>query len=104
MSSKTPRVATISCILAGCLTFTVGIPYSYLGAITRVHYGPDSARAEFETDSCHALLGLPTCGLWVPDADAFVKLLSNEAPAFLGGWCLVGIVAASMSSKYMIFG
>lgn len=42
MASKTPRVATISCVIAGCLTFAVGIPYAYLGAITRVHYGPDS--------------------------------------------------------------
>ncbi|KAL3789680.1 LOW QUALITY PROTEIN: hypothetical protein HJC23_003881, partial [Cyclotella cryptica] len=98
MASKTPKVATVSCLIAGCLTFAVGIPYGYLGAITRVYYGPDSARAEFETDSCHALLGLPTCGLWLPNADAFVKLLTNEAPTFLGGWCLVGIVAASMST------
>eukprot|EP00804_Cyclotella_cryptica_P024232 CCRYP_013270-RA/>CCRYP_013270-RA protein AED:0.19 eAED:0.18 QI:0/0/0/0.88/1/1/9/0/664 len=102
MASKTPKVATVSCLIAGCLTFAVGIPYGYLGAITRVYYGPDSARAEFETDSCHALLGLPTCGLWLPNADAFVKLLTNEAPTFLGGWCLVGIVAASMSSYLLI--
>ena len=102
MSSKTPRVATISCLIAGVLTFIVGVPYAYLGAITRVHYGPDSARAEFETDSCSTILGLPTCGWWLPDSDAFVKLVSNEAPAFLGAWCMVGIVAASMSSKWLL--
>jgi hypothetical protein len=34
--------------LGGLLTFFVGIPFSYLGAITRVYYGPDSAYAEFE--------------------------------------------------------
>jgi Na+/proline symporter len=99
MAAKTPKTATISCILAGCLTIMVGVPFAYLGAITRVYYGPDSARAHFETDSCHVILGLPTCGLWLPDSEAFVKLLSNEAPAFIGAWCLVGIVAASMSSE-----
>ncbi len=50
MASKTPKIATIGCLLAGCLTFLVGIPFSYLGAITRVSYGPDSARAEFVAD------------------------------------------------------
>ena len=50
MASKTPRTATIGCLLAGLLTFAVGIPFAYMGAITRVHYGPDSARASFETD------------------------------------------------------
>ena len=99
MASKTPKIATMGCAIAGCLTFIVGIPFAYMGAITRVHYGPDSARAEFETDSCHVGLGLPTCAMWMPDADAFIKLLVNEAPPFLGGWCLIGIVAASMSSE-----
>lgn len=98
MASKTPKIATMGCAIAGCLTFIVGIPFAYMGAITRVHYGPDSARAEFETDSCHVGLGLPTCAMWMPDADAFIKLLVNEAPPFLGGWCLIGIVAASMST------
>lgn len=64
MASKTPKIATWGCIIAGCLTFVVGVPFAYLGAITRVHYGPDSARAAFETDSCHVGLGLPTCALW----------------------------------------
>ncbi|KAL7531840.1 hypothetical protein ACHAXR_004270 [Thalassiosira sp. AJA248-18] len=100
MASKTPKTATMGCAIAGCLTFIVGIPFAYLGAITRVHYGPDSARASFETDSCHVGLGLPTCALWLPDENAPIKLLANEAPPFLGGWCLIGIVAASMSSKF----
>ena len=43
-------------------------------------------------------MALPTCALWAPDANAFIKLLTHEAPAFLGAWCLVGIVAASMST------
>jgi hypothetical protein len=41
---------------------------------------------------------LPTCGEWVPDQNAFLKLLTHEAPTFLGAWCLVAIVAASMST------
>jgi len=54
--------------------------------------------AEFEADTCSEILGLPTCGAWLPDQTAFVKLLSHQVPPFLGGWCLVGIVAASMST------
>lgn len=98
MASKTAKTATIGCAIAGCLTFIVGIPFAYLGAITRYHYGPDSARASFETDSCHVGLGLPTCALWLPDEASIIKLLTHEAPSFLGGWCLIGIVAASMST------
>jgi hypothetical protein len=63
-----------------------------------VYYGPDSIHGEFEADSCAVQLGLPTCALWVPDQSAFIKLLTHEAPEFLGGWCLVGIIAASMST------
>ena len=44
------------------------------------------------------LLGLPTCAEWIPDDLAFVKLLTHEASPFLGAWCLIGIVAASMST------
>jgi Na+/proline symporter len=36
--------------------------------------------------------------MWVPDPQAFIKLLTHEAPPFLGAWCLLGIVAASMST------
>jgi len=35
MAAKTPRVATLGCIIGGCLTFLFGVPFSYLGAITR---------------------------------------------------------------------
>lgn len=54
--------------------------------------------AVFEADSCSEILGLPTCGAWLPDDKAFIKLLTHEAPSFLGAWGLVGIVAASMST------
>ena len=36
--------------------------------------------------------------MWLPDPNAFIKLLTHEAPAFLGGWALVAIIAASMST------
>lgn len=36
--------------------------------------------------------------MWKPDALAYVKLLTHEAPSFLGAWALIGIVAASMST------
>jgi Na+/proline symporter len=41
---------------------------------------------------------LPTCGLWKPEQDAFIKLLIHQAPPFLGAWCMIGIAAASMST------
>eukprot|EP00562_Extubocellulus_spinifer_P003685 CAMPEP_0178538068 /NCGR_PEP_ID=MMETSP0696-20121128/36917_1 /TAXON_ID=265572 /ORGANISM="Extubocellulus spinifer, Strain CCMP396" /LENGTH=745 /DNA_ID=CAMNT_0020170321 /DNA_START=16 /DNA_END=2254 /DNA_ORIENTATION=- len=98
MASKSARIATIGCIVAGCLTFMVGIPFGYLGAIVRYYFGPDSVYATFEPNTCSALLGLPTCGLWVPENGAFLQYLTNIAPSFLGGWCLIGIFAASMST------
>jgi len=36
--------------------------------------------------------------MWVPDPNAFIQLLTHEAPPFLGAWCLIGVVAASMST------
>ena len=67
-------------------------------SISSNYYGPDSIHAEFEADSCHPLLGLPTCALWLPDPLAFLHLVTHETPAFLGAWCLLGIVTASMST------
>lgn len=64
----------------------------------RVYYGPDSIHSLFDTDTCAIQLGLPTCALWVPDEIAFLRLVTHQAPAFLGGWCLIGIIAASMST------
>lgn len=48
--------------------------------------------------TCSVALGLPTCAMWLPDPNAFIKLLTHEAPKWLGAWALVGIVAASMST------
>lgn len=48
--------------------------------------------------TCSRVLELPTCALWLPDSNAFIKLLTHEAPAFLGGWALICIIAASMST------
>lgn len=99
MAAKTPLDARIGCIVGGLLTFFVGIPFSYLGAITRYYYGPDSIYAEFEADTCSRILDLPQCALWKPDPKAFIKLLTTVPPGFLGGWGLLGIVAASMSTS-----
>eukprot|EP00961_Rhodomonas_salina_P011025 147794-Rhodomonas_salina.1 len=99
MSAKSPNIARIGCLIAGLLTFFVGIPFSYMGAITRHYYGPDSIHAEFEADSCSKVLDLPTCGMWKPDSMAFIKVLTEVPPGFIGGWCLLGIVAASMSTS-----
>lgn len=61
--------------------------------------GPDSIHAEFEADTCSSILDLPQCGAWVPDGSAIIKLLVNQAPPFVGAWCLIAIVAASMSTS-----
>ena len=73
-------------------------PFCSFSLSHRYYYGPDSIYAEFATDSCVSILGLPTCGQWLPDTQAFFKLMTNQAPPFLGAWCLMGIVAASMST------
>ena len=99
MAAKSPLDARIGCIIGGVLTFFVGIPFSYLGAITRYYYGPDSQYAEFEADTCSKILDLPQCAMWKPDPKAFIKLLTTVPPGFLGGWGLLGIVAASMSTS-----
>jgi Na+/proline symporter len=64
----------------------------------RKYYGPDSIYAEFSTDTCASILGLPTCGQWVPDELAFFKLMTYQVPLYMGAWALMGIVAASMST------
>lgn len=35
LPSQTSRVATLGCLIGGCITLIVGIPFSYLGSITR---------------------------------------------------------------------
>lgn len=34
-ASRSPTVATVGCVIAGVITLVVGVPFSYLGAITR---------------------------------------------------------------------
>jgi Na+/proline symporter len=98
MASKTPRVARLGCLIAGLFTIFIGIPFAYMGAIIRVYYGPDSLYSDFTADSCGIALGLPTCAQWNPDNSAFIKMLVHQAPPILDGWCLIGIIAASMST------
>jgi len=98
LAAKSANVAQIGCFVAGLLTFFVGIPFAYTGSATRYYFGPDSPYATFEADTCSKILGLPTCGQWVPDKNAFIYMLTNVVPKGLGGWCLLGIVAASMST------
>ena len=35
MAAINPRTATLGCFIGGCFTFFIGIPFAYLGAITR---------------------------------------------------------------------
>ena len=64
----------------------------------RKYYGPDSTNSAYAVDSCSEALGLATCAEWQPDPIAFLRLLTDHAPPLLGGWCLVGIMAATMST------
>lgn len=64
----------------------------------RIYFGPDSVYSGYDADSCLSQLGLPTCGLWIPVQNAVVKLLAHQAPAFVGGWTLIGLIAASLST------
>jgi hypothetical protein len=35
MAAKSPNAARVGCLLAGCFSLLIGIPFAYLGAITR---------------------------------------------------------------------
>lgn len=61
-------------------------------------YGPDSIHAQFDPNTCSTLLGRATCAEWRHDDNAFLKLLTHEAPKFLGGWFLIGLIGAAMST------
>jgi hypothetical protein len=66
---------------------------------TSVPYGPDSLTSTFEADSCAVQLGVPTCALWLPDPLAFIKFATHELSDILGGWCLLGILGATMNAS-----
>ena len=42
--------------------------------------------------------GRSACAEWLPNPEAFLRLLANQAPPVLGGWCFIGIISASMST------
>jgi Na+/proline symporter len=46
LAAKTAKTATVANVIAGCLTLIIGVPFAYMGAITRYHYGirPPSPR------------------------------------------------------------
>jgi hypothetical protein len=71
--------------------FNLPPPLSY-------YYGPDATNSEFDADTCHIKLNLPTCAAWVPNGQAFMMLMTHQAPPVLGAWCMMGIIAASMST------
>lgn len=86
MAAKTPNIATAGNLIAGGLTFIVGITFSLLGGFTRFYYGPDSEFAEFDVDTCSKFLDLPTCAAWQPDSEAFLKLTTTQvspSPLFI---------------------
>lgn len=50
MASKSARIATVGCVVSGILCIAVGVPFTFLGSIARIYYGPDSQYASYETD------------------------------------------------------
>ncbi|KAF8071320.1 cho-1 [Scenedesmus sp. PABB004] len=99
MAARTPRIARIGNILAGLVLMAFSVPFGLLGGYARKYNGPDSPYAEFAADTCSAPLGLPSCAQWLPD-DKFVlfKYLWERVPRILGGWTMVAILCASMST------
>ena len=99
MAAKTEKIATTANFIAGCLGIFVGLPLAFIGGVSRFYYGPDSIHARFEADTCSRSVDFPTCAQWLPDPKANLRLLTHEAPNWLGAWTLIGIVAASMSTS-----
>ncbi|KAJ8602438.1 hypothetical protein CTAYLR_001256 [Chrysophaeum taylorii] len=99
MAAKNETVATLGNLIAGSLGILVGVPFAFIGGVSRYYYGADSKYAKFEADTCSRSIDFPTCARWKPDPKANLRLLTHEAPNWLGGWTLVGIVAASMSTS-----
>lgn len=134
MAAQTPKIATTGNILAGLITWAIGIPFAFTSGVARALYGPSSPHAEFAVNTCSkdiTVVGCydfmnncealpihpPTCGEWKPDPQAVLKMLTctdDDCHYFLdyttgeegnypmspliGGWILVAIVAASMST------
>ena len=85
MAAINPRTAQVGCLVAGCLGIPVGVAFAFVAAVTRYYYGPDSIYAEFEADTCSRSVDSPTCAQWPPDPSAVLRLLTHEAPTFIGG-------------------
>lgn len=99
MAARTAKIATAANIIAGCLGIFVGVPFAFIGGVSRFYYGADSKHAKFEADTCSRSIDFPTCAQWLPDPKANLRLLTHEVPNWLGAWTLIGIVAASMSTS-----
>jgi hypothetical protein len=67
MAAKNPRTAIWGNIIAGIVLMGLCVPFGLMGGFARKWNGPDSEYAEFETDTCSAPLGLPSCAQWLPD-------------------------------------
>uniref|UniRef100_A0A383W3V0 Uncharacterized protein n=2 Tax=Scenedesmaceae TaxID=3086 RepID=A0A383W3V0_TETOB len=99
MAARNSRTARWANIIAGLVLMGFSVPFGLLGGYARKYHGPDSPYAEFAADTCSAPLGLPSCAQWLPD-DKFVlfKYLWERVPRVLGGWSVLAILCASMST------
>ncbi|KAI8470481.1 MAG: Sodium:solute symporter family-domain-containing protein [Monoraphidium minutum] len=99
MASRSPGIARLGCIIAGVLLLAVCMPFGAIGGLARRYYGPDSPYAEFAADTCSAPLGIPSCAEWVPeDKMALFRFLWDKVPRVLGGWTIIAVMSASMST------
>lgn len=55
MAAKTPWAARWGCLIAGCFTIFIGVPFSYLGAITRYVKTILVPLLRLESSSCDCL-------------------------------------------------
>ena len=61
MSSRTSRGAQIGCVVAGIITWVVGVTFSFSSGAARALYGPSSPYAEYVADSCSKEITIIGC-------------------------------------------
>ena len=67
MAAKTPSIATWGCFIGGIFTFFVGIPFAYMGAITRYERRQTQSDSLFGCCQLHSSIALLIefqCLLW----------------------------------------
>ncbi len=101
MASRTPGIARAACFIAGTVLIGICVPFGLLAGLARKYFGPDSVFAEFETDTCSAPLGLPTCAEWLPqERQALFNLLWTKVRSWYGEAFLEQHLQLALRSRY----